>query len=381
LKQYIDKNTGEIFATIRMGDADDRKKPKGGLKRIRQFATFGGERIPMSNEDLDEIRLQANGSKTQPCLSILGFKPKDSIPWYHAMDPAYLIYPNDDAVKGSRDAFVELHAAMLRKQVLAIGEVLHRVHWSSRLVAIYPIEETKLSETESPDAGPRSPPGMMVVTLPLEDDIRSLEEDEAWQAWIQKANTSSIKQEIPDEVPSIDLDSMGDLQMPAEALVQSAIKLISRQRLVGMELGEDFENAALTEFFNYLENVALEVNVPKEEEEFDTRTDDAMIVEAVGDQIEDFREKLPEDIQISKSTGTRKRKKEPVKDDTGLDWRDLYLSGELDQVKVPQLKSYLRSVDAPLSGNKSLLVQRVSDLIKKSLAVSSSDKVDVKMEP
>lgn len=383
MKQYLDKN-GEIFATIRMGDVEDRKKPKGGLKRIRQFATFGSERIPMPNEDLDEIRLQANGGKAKASLSILGFKPKDSIPWYHAMDQAYLIYPNDEVVKGSREAFVELHAAMLRKQVLAVGEVLHRVQWSSRLVAIYPIEEAQpLSDEsgESPNSGPRSPPGMMVVTLPFEDDIRTLEEDEAWQAWVQQISSPCIKQEIPDEVPSVDLENAGDLQMPSDPLIQSAINLISRQRLVGMELGEDFENAALTEFFNYLENVALEIAVPEQEEMFDTRTDDAMIVEAVGGQIEDFREKLPEDVQISKSMGTRKRKMEPVKDDTGLDWQDLYISGELDMVKIPQLKSYLRSAGAPLSGNKSLLVERVSDLIKKSMAGSSSDKFNVKSEP
>jgi hypothetical protein len=36
------------------------------------------------------------------------------------------------------------------------------------------------------------------------------------------------------------------------------LDLIGRQRLEGMELGKDFENAANIEFFNYLESVALE---------------------------------------------------------------------------------------------------------------------------
>ncbi len=366
LKQYLDNNH-EIFATFRLGDAVDRKKPKPGLNRIRQFASFGGERVPMCDEDLATMRLLANGGKTRPALTIFGFKPKNSIPWYHTMSPAYLIYPNDDVVKGSRDAFVELHAAMVRKNVLAVGEVLHRVNWSSHLVAVYPLQEDE------------NAPGMMVVTLPFEDDIRTLEEDEAWNAWIEQSNASQASKEAPDQVPSVDLD--GKLfDMPTDELVQAAIDLISRQRLSGMQLGEDFENAALTEFFNYLEAVALEIPVPDEPEEFDTRPDEAMILEAVGDQIEDFRRKLPQELELPKSSSSRKRTKELLPDDSGLDWKELYLSGEIGDVKVPQLKSYLRSVGGALSGTKALLVERVTDHIKQSLVVADSVKTGVKVE-
>lgn len=379
MKQYLD-NMHEIFATFKSGDAEDRKIPKGGMKRIRQFATLGGENVPMSIDDLDKIRFAANGGRTKPALTILGFKPQNSIPWYHNMHTAYMIYPNDDVVKGSRDAFIELHAAMLRKQVLAIGEVLHRANWSSRLVAIYPLNENADSDKGAGEQW--TPPGMMVVTLPFEDDIRTLEGDEAWQAWVREQTSSAtVKQEVPDEIPSVDLKGSAATPMPSDELVQSAINLMSRQRLEGMELGEDFENAALTEFFNYLEAVALEIPVSHEKADYDTRPDDAMILEAVKDQIEEFRCRLPEDVEISKgSRGVSKRKKELPPDDSGLDWEDLFHSNELDQVKVPQLKSYLRSVGAPLSGNKGVLVERVADYIKEALAKSSKDGIKTEMD-
>jgi hypothetical protein len=47
-----------------------------------------------------------------------------------------------------------------------------------------------------------------------------------------------------------------------------------------MELGKDLQ------FFNYLESVALEVPLGEEEEDFDTRIDDEIILDAARDQIE-----------------------------------------------------------------------------------------------
>lgn len=369
----------EIFATFRSGDATDRQKPKGGLKRIRQFATFGGEKVPISTQDLAEMRYLANGSRDKSSLTLLGFKPRDSIPFWHALDPAYFIYPNDSVVTGSTDAFVELYSAMIRKNVVGIGEVLHRTNWTSRLVAIYPLEEVweQRNEEEVNDdqlVVQKRPPGMMVVTLPYEDDIRALEADEAWRALFSNSNVK--QEEVPDEIVSNTVDS--HLGIVSEDLLQAAVDLVSRQRLVGVELGEDFENAALTQFFNYLERVALELPVSEEEEaeEFDTCPDENDILRHAGKQIQAFRNLLPDEISsMSKSsTTTRKRKKELPVDESGLDWHDLNASGDLNKVKVPQLKEFLRSVGASLTGTKAVLVERVRKQIESSgLVKSESD--------
>ena len=82
----------------------------------------------MPKEDVDSIRVFANGAY-DPGLTILGFKSRSSVPFYHSITSTYLILPSDSDVLGSANAFAQLRASMLRKNVVAIGEVLHRETW------------------------------------------------------------------------------------------------------------------------------------------------------------------------------------------------------------------------------------------------------------
>jgi ATP-dependent DNA helicase 2 subunit 1 len=364
---------GSIFASFKMSSAEERSKPQPGLRRIRQYAKFGNELVPISKEDLTEMKHQANGRRDKSGLIMLGFKPRDAIPSHHSMGPTYLVYPNDDVVKGSCEAFMELHAAMLRKNVLAIGEVLHRIHWTSRLVAIYPIEEV-LEEPEDGLSRQKRPPGMMVVTLPFEDDMRAMEPDAATKEFETLLSVMVMQQdsiggegsikEDPDQVPSMSTrNEEHSGNVAPEELVAAAMELMGRQQLDGMELGENFDNAALEEFFNYLESVALELLVSEEEEEYDTRLDDETVLEAARDQIERFQRCLPDDVEKTKAT----RKRKLALDDSGLDWEDLYRSDALEDCKIPHLKSYLRSVGEPLSGNKATLVLRVTRHLRQQI--------------
>jgi hypothetical protein len=389
VRQLVD-DRGSIFASFKPGSAEERSKPQPGLKRMRRYAKFGGELIPISMDDLTEMRHQANGRRTESSLIVLGFKPKHAIPFHHTLAPAYLIYPSSDEemVKGSWDAFVELHASMKRKKVVAIGEVIHRIQGTSRLVAIYPIDEV-MDETEE-GAAPRQkrPPGMVVTTLPFEDDMRALEPDAASEfddkkgdlelPGIVKSDVWTKKEEDPDQLSSTAiLDGTPTSDIASEELVTAAMELICRQKMEGMELGEHFENAPLTEFFNYLESVALEMPVSGEEEEFDTRLDDEMVLEAARQQIDTFQRCLPEDVEKQKSSGARKRKL--VADDSGLDWEELYRTDALEDCKVPELKKYLRSVGEPVSGNKASLVLRITQHLQQTLE-RKTEGVAVKME-
>uniref|UniRef100_A0A7S1D336 SAP domain-containing protein n=1 Tax=Cyclophora tenuis TaxID=216820 RepID=A0A7S1D336_CYCTE len=72
--------------------------------------------------------------------------------------------------------------------------------------------------------------------------------------------------------------------------------------------------------------------------------------------------------RISKRKRNRQQKKrkaaQPIEDDSGLDWLQLYKDDELSDCKVDQLKKYLRSVGARLSGRKEELILRVSQSIQ-----------------
>jgi hypothetical protein len=409
VRQLVD-DTGSIFATFKPGgttsssaaevDNNGNHAKPSGVQRLRTYAKFGDELIPISTEDLTALKKTANANKEFGSLTLLGFQPNNNtIPWYHMMDSAYLIYPSEDLngntnTRMNQEAFCHLHASMLRKGVLAMGEVLHRVHWTSRLVAIYPLQQPldNSGNEKEDDSLPSQPPGMMVITLPFEDDMRALEPDAAMNELLAEPSTfvkgepdlvdPAVKME-PDMIESNENTTQSKNEnkgnIASEELVQATVDLIGRQRLEGMELGKAFENAALTEFFNYLESVALEVPLGEEEEDFDTRIDDATILDAARDQIEAVVKLLPEDVEVSKTTaGARKRKL--VADDSGVDWEDLYRTDALADCKVPDLKKYLRSVGEPLSGNKGAIVLRVAHHLREQLEKQRNVKIAVKKE-
>ena len=336
----------------------------------------------MTPKDMRKINEHANGGY-DPGLTILGFKPRGSIPWYHCIVKTYLIFPNDKDVKGSENAFMHLHASMIRKNVLAVGEALHRESSQSRLVAIYPFEETD-----------HLPPGMYVKSLPFEDDMRQVAPDAAsvefnLQREHQKARIGNSDGTLPDKHNSSNTginefceenalfsksDDKNKGNIASEELVSAAMNLMSRQGISSVEIGEDFENAALTEFYSYLKSVAFDT--AKEENNYDTILDKDAILKIAGKEIEAFCSCLPIDIERPKYSNSRKRVRKTVPDDSGIDWIERYRMDELGTCKVDQLKKYLRSVGLPTSGRKDDLVERVT----KSLEQKSEGEIAMDMK-
>jgi ATP-dependent DNA helicase 2 subunit 1 len=324
--QTIIKETGEVVKTT--GDMAAVSE-----ERILHFANFGTDRVPISPHDVASIKKASNAGTDTNSLILLGFKPQNAIPITHTVDKTYFIYPNDEGAEGSTDAFANLHAAMLRKKVVAIGELLTRVTTSSRMVAIFPQAERLDDEGDQV-----TPPGMIVVSLPYEDDVRKMQQENEEDA-------------------------------ATEDLIQEAIDLIRHQRLDDIEIGVNFENAAIQRFWNYIEAVALETTIPTKEQ-FETELNEEEVMKVAGAQIKAFRDSLPEDVKVVKKSRAAPRKRkaaEAVPDESGVDWAHLYTADSLDSCKVDALKSYLRSVGARMGGRKEELVFRVSKSISERL--------------
>lgn len=303
-----------------------------GVDRILHFANFGTDRVRFSPDDVALVKKASNPGTGTASLIILGFKPRDAIPITFAVDKTYFVYPTDERGEGSTAAFANLHAAMLRRDVVAIGEMLTRVTSGSRMVAVFPQAEQK--EFEEGFEEQITPPGMVVVNLPFEDDVRKIESD-------------------PNETTA------------TEALVDAAIDLVRHQKLEGIELGINFENASIAKFWRYVEAVALETTLPSKEQH-ETELNELEVVNAAGDQIAAFRDSLPPDVKIERKPKERLSKRkaiEVVDDESGLDWVALYSSDSISGCKVDDLKSYLRSVGARTGGRKADLAIRVSQSI------------------
>jgi len=291
---------------------------------MRKFFEFGGEMVPITEDDKMAIKKQCNANSEFPSLILLGFKPAESIPFYHVLKHPYFVYPNESVCQGSAEAFAHLHASMLRRNVVGIGEFLFRPTAISYLVALLPLaEEFETEEDEDGGGDPVTrqlrPPGMRVVRIPFEDELRPVVADDATETF----------------------QSTGEDVAP-EPLVEAAVKLVEKQQL-NAELGYDFQNPAVEKYWDYVESIALEDGV-KAGRKFDTEMSEEDILELAGDEIEKFSALLPEDIVAEKK---RKAKILEV-DDTGIDWETV----DLSKCRVPELKKKLGAHGEKKSGNK-----------------------------
>jgi hypothetical protein len=352
IRTILEKDTGKEVAKFYTSPSSEQREIQNnqpGLHRLRQFFDFAGELIPVTKADLDEMQLIASGGR-DPGLTILGFKPRASIPSYHSISATFLIYPNDDVVQGSREAFAHLHASMLRKNVVAIGEALYRSTWQSRLVAIYPLQEVVAHDNYLA-------PCMMVTQLPFEDDIRAVVEDEASKEVdrLKERQKLLLERGIVSNPDTLTIDCIANLAtlddhctgyVASEQLVSAAVNLIGRQDLSSMELGFDFENAAMTEFYAYLKSIAF--NTTHEMQTFDTRLDEELVLQIARREIDAFSACLPNDVENQSSKLVRKRRKDLPEDESGIDWKELYDEDMIGSCKIDQLKQYLRSVGKSL---------------------------------
>ena len=381
IRMVLEKDTGKEVAKFWNKPTPEQREfqqSQISIQRFRQFSNFANELVPITPSDMKKMNTNANGGYA-PGLTILGFKPIDSIPWYHSISKAFIIFPNETDVKGSENAFLQLHAAMLRKKVLAVGEALQRETSQSRLVAVYPFEETD-----------HLPPGMYVKTLPFEDDMRRLVPDAASAELDLQQKKFTCKVDIGDpDKPGSSLDFVEDAlfsgssekdyvtgSIASEKLIQAATNLMNRQTISSAEIGEDFENAALTEFYSYLKSVAFDT--AKEENNYDTIVNKDAILKIAGEQIDAYRSSLPVDIERPKASTSRKRTKKLVPDDSGIDWFELFRMNEIGSCKVDQLKKYLRSVGLSTVGRKDDLIDRIEKSLEKRVADDGNVKQDSK---
>lgn len=328
--QTIVKDTGEVVKTT--GVVTD--VVSNDLDRILHFANFGTDRVPMTPEDVALIKKGSNSGTETPSLILMGFKPLDSLSMAQTVldDKTYFIYPNNDDVDDdgtSTVAFANLHAAMLRKGVVGIGELLTRVTATSRMVAIL-AQQQQVVDYQEEGGVQVLPPGMLVVSLPFEDDVRAM---------------------APDKNPMEANDE----------LVQAAMDLMQHQTLEGVEIGTNFDNAAIDRFWTYLEAVALETTIPPKQD-YETELNEEAVLQVAGAQIAAFRDLLPVDVK-QEGKQPRKRKATLAADESGIDWVEVYKTNALFDCTIDHLKSYLRSIGARLGGKKNDLTFRVSQSI------------------
>lgn len=117
-------------------------------------------------------------------LMLMGFKPRSAIKRKHFLKAGPFIYPNDADIKNSSVVFNSLLESLMKKDKVAICRLIARSHTLPRFVALFPQVANFQHESwlipclqkEEVDAEgiQTNPPGMFIVYLAYNDDIRKL---------------------------------------------------------------------------------------------------------------------------------------------------------------------------------------------------------------
>eukprot|EP01083_Nonionella_stella_P246296 855276_1 len=174
-----------------------------------------------------------------------------------------------------------------------------------------------------------TPPGFLLIPLGYEDDIRAIPEN--------------------------------GIHTAEESLVHAAENIVKNQMIQVDNLS--FDNPSLKVFWNYIESVALGDRLRDlDDDDYvdDTQLNVEGILASCGVQIDAFRDALPEDEIESKKRKVAKL----VEDTSGIDWHEEFENDTLGELRLDDLKMYLRSVGERVSGRKMDVIDRIKDHIR-----------------
>ena len=193
---------------------------------VRKAYKFGGETISFSEEEITKIK-----NFGDPILRIIGFKPMSMLPIWANYKHNTFIYPSEEDYIGSTRVFSALHQTLSSSKKFALTWFLPRRNASPTLAALYAGLEKR-----SPEGEQFMPPGLWIKPLPFADDIRA------------PPDTNLVR--APDEVTDAMRVIIQQLQLP-RAIYDPA----------------KYPNPSLQWFFAILQALALEEDLPVQEED------------------------------------------------------------------------------------------------------------------
>ncbi|OMO92530.1 hypothetical protein COLO4_17513 [Corchorus olitorius] len=260
--------------------------------------------VKFSVDEISEMKRISPGK-----LHLLGFKPLSCLKDYHNLRPSTFVYPSDQEVVGSTCIFIALHRSMLRHKRFAVafhGSVSH-----PQLVAL-----VAQDETTRPDG--------------------------------------QIFPDTEDDAPEAD-----------EEQIQKAAALIKRIDVKDFSVCQ-FANPALQRHYAVLQALALEEDDIPETVDETLPDEEGLARPTVLKAIEAFKLSVygehydEESDHLDKGDASRKRKAEDAaKLSANYDWGNLADNGQLKDLTVAALKTYLNAHNLPVTGKKEALISRI----------------------
>ncbi|XP_022717319.1 ATP-dependent DNA helicase 2 subunit KU70 isoform X3 [Durio zibethinus] len=248
-------------------------------------------------------------------------------------------YRNEN-VKFSMDEISEIkristgHLRLLGFKPLCCLKDYHNLRPST---FVYPSDQDEITTA----GGQMEPPGMHMIYLPYSDDIRDAEE---------------IFPDTEDDAPRADKDQ-----------IQKAAALIKRIEMKDFSVFQ-FANPALQRHYAVLQALALEEDDIPETIDETVPDEEGLARPAVVKAIEEFKLSVygdnydEENDHLGKEkVGGASRKRKEIAENAAkdYDWADLADNGQLKDLTVAALKTYLNAHDLPVTGKKEALISRI----------------------
>eukprot|EP00794_Sanderia_malayensis_P005227 gene5227-5884_t len=300
----VDARSNEEVKTVTKYICEDTKQELMPTD-IKYSQDFGGTKIKFEKNEVQTI-----GSLVDTGLHLLGFKPKSSIKPYYYVKPGQFVYPNDNAVSGSKSLFSALLKRCLARDVVPICMYMQRTGGTPRLAALMPQKE-QLDE----HGLQLKPAGFCLTFLPYSDDIRKLK--------------------------------LAETEKATNIMIDKAKEIV--EKLKFKFSSENFENPSLQLFYRTLEALALDRDEVEPVKNATLPMTDEMEAKA-GKLMAEFNNLVFPDgyREIAKTAAKRKdassgtAAKRTRVEPGELDMRKEAANGTLNQLTVPILKEFCR---------------------------------------
>jgi len=323
---------------------------------IMTYAEFNGLHVPVTKEDISEIRKlwEESYSKENPGitghLQLLGFQGKSSIIRPdHCIGHSVFLYPHEARIEGSSELAAGLIEVMSEKNFVAIARAVPRANASMNLVALLPQPELLDEETGELLLSP----GFHMMRLPFADDIRDLTFPNSNVAHVMKSHEAQEQIRLTQ--------------------VEEAKRIITVMTEPNWD-PEMLDNPSLRACFTTLENLALGLTAQENESILvDIVNPDSEKVAVADEMSKNWLASMGLDSTESISTGARPAVKRIAPKDPGYEWtedevRQLIPADQLRQLKVAELQSVVRRFDSlkhlSEKGTKTDLLEKITKNFK-----------------
>lgn len=240
---------------------------------IELYKEFGQEKVFLEAEEIEEIR----SLKEIREFTLIGFKDRNCLEWFHNLRSSIFIYPDNDQVSNSSMFSEALIEELISKNKIVICRFKPLEKHVYRFCALIP-------QKENHKDGKQNSSGFHLLLLPFKDEIKNVEEKffETLESIFDYVNKKNVAEKPISDVYQKSIQELKKLNKTKDQMhtecdsnkndLSDFLSLNKKEKLVCTQLIDAlsieqfspsfFENPAIQIFYNKIQALALEEEAP-----------------------------------------------------------------------------------------------------------------------